>query len=107
MPYSVESLCNVKKDSRAHAFVFMSFYSDVSDTMYLVFCRVKHATKCLSAMICVKRLSISFSNKFDMNGSNEIGRYDSTSLRFLPGFGIIITSAVFHASRIQYTIHKH
>jgi hypothetical protein len=43
-------------------------------------------------------------SSFDMIGSNEIGRYDSTSLRFLPGFGIMITS-VFHAfgifSRMQ------
>jgi hypothetical protein len=30
-----------------------------------------------------------------MIDSNEIGQYDSTSLRFLPGFGIMITSAVF------------
>jgi hypothetical protein len=36
MPYSVESFCNVKKDSRAHAFVFKSFFNDISDTMHLV-----------------------------------------------------------------------
>jgi hypothetical protein len=40
MPYPVESLCNVKKDSGAHAFVFESFCNDVSDTMHLVYCRV-------------------------------------------------------------------
>jgi hypothetical protein len=32
---------------------------------------------------------------FDMISSNETD--DSTSLKFLPGFGITITSAVFHA----------
>jgi hypothetical protein len=37
MPYSVESLCNVKKDSRAHAFVFKSFFNDVCDKMRLVY----------------------------------------------------------------------
>jgi hypothetical protein len=40
MPYSVESLCNAKKESRAHAFVFESFFNDVSETMHLVYCRV-------------------------------------------------------------------
>jgi hypothetical protein len=40
MPYSVEGLCNVKKDSGAHAFVFKSFFNDVSDKMHLVYCRV-------------------------------------------------------------------
>jgi hypothetical protein len=40
MPYSVESLCNVNKDSRAHAFVFKGFLNGVSDTMHLVYCRV-------------------------------------------------------------------
>jgi hypothetical protein len=47
-------------------------------------------TKRFSAMMGLRRLSISFSNSFDTIGSNEIGRYDSTSLRFLPCFEIII-----------------
>jgi hypothetical protein len=50
-------------------------------------------------MMGLRSLSISFSNSFDMIGSNEIG-YDSTALRFVPGFGIIITSAVSDASGI-------
>jgi hypothetical protein len=40
MPHSVESLRNVKKDSREHAFVYESFFNDVRDTMHLVDCRV-------------------------------------------------------------------
>jgi hypothetical protein len=62
MPYSVESLCNVKKDSRAHAFVFKSFSNDVNDTMHLVYCRVTFSeTKlmrwhCLSAMMGLRSL---------------------------------------------------
>jgi hypothetical protein len=35
MPYSVKSFCNVKKDSRAHTFVFKLFINDVCDTMLL------------------------------------------------------------------------
>jgi hypothetical protein len=38
MSYFVESLCNTKKESRAQAFVFKSFFIDVSDTMRLVYC---------------------------------------------------------------------
>jgi hypothetical protein len=80
--------------------------NDVGDTMHLVYCRVIFSeTKlmrwhCFSAMMGLRHLCISFSNSFDMIGSNEIGRYDSTSLRFLPGFGIMITSAASHASGI-------
>jgi hypothetical protein len=40
MPYPVESVCNVKKDSRAQAFVFKSFFNDDSYTVHLVYCRV-------------------------------------------------------------------
>jgi hypothetical protein len=41
MPYSVGCLCNVKKDSRAHASVFKRFYNyDFGDKMHLVSCRV-------------------------------------------------------------------
>jgi hypothetical protein len=39
MPYSVESMCNVKEDSRAHSFVLKCFFKDVGDTMHLVYCR--------------------------------------------------------------------
>jgi hypothetical protein len=49
-------------------------------------------------IIGLRRLSINFSNNLDIIGNNEIGRYDSISLRFLPGFGIIIMSAIFHTS---------
>jgi hypothetical protein len=48
-------------------------------------------------------LSINFSNNLDIIGNNEIGRYDSTSLRFLPGFEIIIISAIFHASGTYFS----
>jgi hypothetical protein len=40
MPYSVESLCNVKKDSRARAIVFKRLFIDDGDMMFLVYCRV-------------------------------------------------------------------
>jgi hypothetical protein len=39
MPYAVESLCSVKKDSRAHSFVLKRFFNDVVDTMHLVYCQ--------------------------------------------------------------------
>jgi hypothetical protein len=35
MPYSVESLCNLKKYSRALSFVLKRFFNDVGDTMHL------------------------------------------------------------------------
>jgi hypothetical protein len=40
MPYSAESLCNVKKDSKAYSFVFKRFFNNVGDTMHVVYCRV-------------------------------------------------------------------
>jgi uncharacterized membrane protein YfhO len=46
-------------------------------------------------IIGLRRLSINFSNNLDIIGNNEIGQYDSTSLRFLPGFGIMIISGIF------------
>jgi hypothetical protein len=38
----------------------------------------------------------SFSNSFDIIGSEDIGLYESTLLGGLPGFKIISTSAIFH-----------
>jgi hypothetical protein len=55
----------------------------------------------LSAMMGLRRWSISFSNSFDMIGSNEICRYDYTSLSLSPGF--MITLAVFHVFGIEFT----
>jgi hypothetical protein len=46
----------------------------------------------------LRHLSINFLYNLDIISNNEIDRYDSASLRFLQGFGIIIISAIFHAS---------
>jgi hypothetical protein len=40
MQYFVESLCNDKEGSRAHALVFKRFFNDVGDTIHLVYTRV-------------------------------------------------------------------
>lgn len=39
----------------------------------------------------LRRLDIGFSNDFYINDDREIERYKFNSLKFLPGFGIIIT----------------
>jgi hypothetical protein len=51
----------------------------------------------------LSRLSINFSNNLDIIGNNEIGQYDSTSLRFLPGFGIIIILGIFRVSGTYFS----
>jgi hypothetical protein len=74
----------VKKDSRAHAFVFKSFCQlcRLYDAPNLMSSDIFwNQTDALTLFVCndvLRRLSISFSNSFDMIGSNEIGRYDST-----------------------------
>jgi hypothetical protein len=50
-----------------------------------------------------KMLKYQFPKWLDMIGSNEIGQYEFASLRFLAGFRIMITSAVFHAFGISFS----
>jgi hypothetical protein len=48
MPCTVESFCNVKKDSRAHAFVFKSFSSETQKHKRIVLRGVCYAASDVS-----------------------------------------------------------